>query len=235
MRGTGTGRLRQRGLSRAPGAGRRAGPDTPRRGVLVLPRAHRGHATRRRALGRHLREDAAALAEPVLRDHRLRAAVLSRADNPPAQHAGTRPGDLGRLLADAELRTAVRGAGFTAGEGRGVAGFPARQRPPGLPAARRGRCAVTATAAAEVELDVRDAVATVTLNRPDKLNAVTPGMAARIGELLRSCDADPAVRAIVLTGRGRGFCSGADLAVIGAGVDELAGFVADPSTFPVDA
>jgi enoyl-CoA hydratase/carnithine racemase len=93
---------------------------------------------------------------------------------------------------------------------------------------------VTATAA-EVELDIRDGVATVTLNRPDKLNAVTPGMAARIGEMYRSCDADPAVRAIVLTGSGRGFCSGADLAVIAGGVDTLAGFVIDSSTFPIDA
>jgi enoyl-CoA hydratase/carnithine racemase len=94
---------------------------------------------------------------------------------------------------------------------------------------------MTATAATEIEFDVRDGVATVALNRPDKLNAVTPGMAARIGETFRSCDADPAVRAIVLTGRGRGFCSGADLAVIAGGVDTLASFVTDPSTFPIDA
>lgn len=94
---------------------------------------------------------------------------------------------------------------------------------------------MTTTAAAEVELDVLDGVATIALNRPGKLNAVTPAMAARIGAVLRSCDADPAVRAIVLTGRGRGFCAGADLAVLGGGLDELAGFVQDPSTFPVDA
>jgi enoyl-CoA hydratase/carnithine racemase len=94
---------------------------------------------------------------------------------------------------------------------------------------------VTVTAAADTELDVRDGVATVALNRPDKLNAVTPGMAARIGATFRSCDADPAVRVIVLTGRGRGFCSGADLAVVGGGVDALASYVTDASTFPVDA
>jgi enoyl-CoA hydratase/carnithine racemase len=94
---------------------------------------------------------------------------------------------------------------------------------------------MTTTAEAEVELDVQDGVAIVALNRPDKLNAVTPAMAARIGATLRSCDADPAVRAIVLTGRGRGFCSGADLAVLGGGLDHLADFVRDPSTFPVDA
>jgi len=92
-----------------------------------------------------------------------------------------------------------------------------------------------AAAAAEVELDVLEGVATITLNRPDKLNAVTPAMAARIGAMLRCCDADPAVRAIVLTGRGRGFCSGADLAVVGGGLDALADFVRDPSTFPIDA
>jgi len=91
------------------------------------------------------------------------------------------------------------------------------------------------TGTAEVTLDVSDGVATLALNRPDKLNAVTPGMAAAIGALLRSCDADPAVRAIVITGRGRGFCSGADLAVLGGGLDALGGFVQDPSTFPLDA
>ena len=94
---------------------------------------------------------------------------------------------------------------------------------------------MTTTAESEVELEVVGGVATVALNRPGKLNAVTPVMASRIGAVLRSCDADTDVRAIVLTGRGRGFCAGADLAVLGGGVDELAGFVQDPSTFPVDA
>src|ERR1700757_3921552 len=94
---------------------------------------------------------------------------------------------------------------------------------------------MTTAAESEVELEVVGGVATVALNRPGKLNAVTPVMASRIGAVLRSCDADPDVRAIVLTGRGRGFCAGADLAVLGGGVDELAGFVQDPGTFPVDA
>src|SRR5713226_8508325 len=187
MRGTGTRGLRQRGLPGAPRPGRRAGSHTPRRRLLVFPRAHRGHAARRRAVGRYLREDAAALAEPVLRDHGLRAAVLPAADHRPAQHARAGPGDLGGLLADAELRAAVRRAGHAAGEGRGMAGLPARQCAPGLAAARRGGRTVTATAAAEVELDVLEGVATIALNRPDKLNAVTPAMAARIGATLRCC------------------------------------------------
>lgn len=65
-------------------------------------------------------------------------------------------------------------------------------------------------------------VALLTLNRPDMLNAWTPAMAVRLFELFDQCAADPAVRAIVLTGAGRGFCSGADLTVLtdlGAGGD----------------
>ncbi|MCU1659891.1 MAG: enoyl-CoA hydratase [Pseudonocardiales bacterium] len=91
------------------------------------------------------------------------------------------------------------------------------------------------TAAEEVLLAIDDGVATISLNRPDKLNAVTPPMAARIGALLRECDAEPDVRAIVLTGRGRGFCAGADLAVLAEGPAALAAFVRDPAAFPTDA
>jgi enoyl-CoA hydratase/carnithine racemase len=85
----------------------------------------------------------------------------------------------------------------------------------------------------DVLVEIADGVATISLNRPDRLNAVTPEMAARIAALLRGADDDPDVRAIVLTGRGRGFCSGADLAVLGVGPTSLAGFVTDPATFPV--
>jgi 2-(1,2-epoxy-1,2-dihydrophenyl)acetyl-CoA isomerase len=51
----------------------------------------------------------------------------------------------------------------------------------------------------------------ITLNRPEALNAVTAGMRERLIELLDGASADPEVRAVVLTGAGRGFCSGADL------------------------
>jgi enoyl-CoA hydratase/carnithine racemase len=60
------------------------------------------------------------------------------------------------------------------------------------------------------ELD-RDGVALITLNRPDKLNAFGGGMPAALGELYRRCDEDDAVRAVVVTGAGRAFCSGADM------------------------
>jgi enoyl-CoA hydratase/carnithine racemase len=54
-------------------------------------------------------------------------------------------------------------------------------------------------------------VAVVTLNRPDKLNAFTPDLQNRYFELLAGADASRDVRAIVVTGAGRGFCAGADL------------------------
>ena len=58
-------------------------------------------------------------------------------------------------------------------------------------------------------------VLTVTLNRPDKLNALDADCLDLLEQHFAGADADPAVRAVVLTGRGRGFCAGADLAVVG--------------------
>jgi enoyl-CoA hydratase/carnithine racemase len=54
-------------------------------------------------------------------------------------------------------------------------------------------------------------VATLTLNRPDKLNAYNAVMGADITDAIAAANADDAVRAIVLTGAGRGFCAGADI------------------------
>jgi enoyl-CoA hydratase/carnithine racemase len=59
--------------------------------------------------------------------------------------------------------------------------------------------------------DVSDNIATVTLNRPDRLNAISMGMLASFSDAFRAADADPNVRAIILTGAGRGFCAGLDL------------------------
>ena len=60
-------------------------------------------------------------------------------------------------------------------------------------------------------------VATITLNRPDRLNAISGPMLADLGRMLVECDRDRAVRAVVLTGAGRGFCSGLDLQDVSAG------------------
>ncbi|MHB9756766.1 enoyl-CoA hydratase-related protein [Streptomyces sp. BYX5S] len=58
----------------------------------------------------------------------------------------------------------------------------------------------------------RGAVTVVTLNRPDRLNAWTNELEDRYFALLDEAEADPEVRAIVVTGAGRGFCAGADMA-----------------------
>jgi enoyl-CoA hydratase/carnithine racemase len=54
-------------------------------------------------------------------------------------------------------------------------------------------------------------VATVTLNRPERLNAISGGMLASFSEAFREADHDRNVRVIILTGAGKGFCSGLDL------------------------
>lgn len=59
-------------------------------------------------------------------------------------------------------------------------------------------------------VDVQDRVATVTLNRPERLNALPPRMRADLWRLLTELDESTAIRAIVLTGAGRGFCGGSD-------------------------
>ena len=58
-------------------------------------------------------------------------------------------------------------------------------------------------------------IATITLNRPDRLNAISLAMLVSLSAALRQADADPEVRVIILTGAGRGFCSGLDLKDMG--------------------
>jgi enoyl-CoA hydratase/carnithine racemase len=65
---------------------------------------------------------------------------------------------------------------------------------------------------------VEGPVATITLARPDKLNAYTNRMGVELAEAMLLADADDAVRAVILTGEGRGFCAGAD---ISAGTDSF--------------
>jgi enoyl-CoA hydratase/carnithine racemase len=63
----------------------------------------------------------------------------------------------------------------------------------------------------QIVYQVDDGVALVTLNRPEKLNAMTAQMGSEMGDAMAEADADDAVRAVVVTGAGRAFCAGADL------------------------
>lgn len=64
---------------------------------------------------------------------------------------------------------------------------------------------------AQIRYDVRDRIATITLNRPERLNAWTPQMGKELYAAFGEAAADAQVRVIVVTGAGRGFCSGADM------------------------
>jgi enoyl-CoA hydratase/carnithine racemase len=71
----------------------------------------------------------------------------------------------------------------------------------------------------EIDYAVADGVLTITLNRPDRLNAFTPTMARELIAAFDAADADDDVRAIIVTGAGRGFCAGADLGAGGGTFD----------------
>jgi len=68
----------------------------------------------------------------------------------------------------------------------------------------------------ETLYNVANRVATITLNRPDKLNAWTALMESEVRSHMESAEQDDEVRVIVLTGAGRGFCAGADMSLLSA-------------------
>ncbi|HZD25416.1 MAG TPA: enoyl-CoA hydratase [Alphaproteobacteria bacterium] len=72
---------------------------------------------------------------------------------------------------------------------------------------------------AEILYRVDGAVATITLNRPDQLNAWTRTMEAEVRAAMTEATRDDAVRAVILTGAGRGFCAGADMKLL-SGIQE---------------
>ena len=74
--------------------------------------------------------------------------------------------------------------------------------------------------AAEVLYEAADGIATITLNRPERMNAISGPMLASLSECLLKANADPKVRVVILTGAGRAFCVGLDLvdATQGSGI-----------------
>src|SRR3954447_1934459 len=77
--------------------------------------------------------------------------------------------------------------------------------------ARRDAGRMTTPTYETVLYQVRDRVATVTLNRPEHLNAWTSRLGAELGDAMAEADEDDEVRAVIVTGAGRAFCAGADL------------------------
>jgi enoyl-CoA hydratase/carnithine racemase len=77
-----------------------------------------------------------------------------------------------------------------------------------------------AETAAEVLYDVADGIATITLNRPERMNAISGPMLTKLSQDLLKANADPKVRVVILTGAGRAFCVGLDLvdATQGSGI-----------------
>jgi len=88
---------------------------------------------------------------------------------------------------------------------------------------------------AEVLFDVDGHVATITLNRPERLNAITLEMLDLLTDALREADADGDVRCILITGADRAFCAGLDLVEAAGQADRLdaLAFEFDPQTAPV--
>lgn len=75
--------------------------------------------------------------------------------------------------------------------------------------------------------DVEDGVATVTLNRPQRLNAWTPVMGNELADAFRQLDRDPNVRVAIFTGAGRAFCAGADMDFFAAQIRSGGGTTSD--------
>lgn len=67
-------------------------------------------------------------------------------------------------------------------------------------------------------------IAVVTLNRPDQMNALNAELRLAIGAAFAGLEADPTIRAVILTGAGRAFCAGMDLKEIGGGGDGVTGY-----------
>jgi enoyl-CoA hydratase/carnithine racemase len=71
-----------------------------------------------------------------------------------------------------------------------------------------------------IELTVEEGIATITLNRPEQFNTITPAMLEQLSSAYHRCDEDDGIRVVVLTGRGEAFCAGADLSAGGATFDK---------------
>ena len=74
-----------------------------------------------------------------------------------------------------------------------------------------------------IVLEKKEHIATITLNRPDRLNAITPQMAQELLSAFDDVDEDDEMRVLVITGAGRGFCAGADVGGMAGGTEKGVG------------
>ncbi|MFC3069744.1 enoyl-CoA hydratase-related protein [Phenylobacterium soli] len=74
-----------------------------------------------------------------------------------------------------------------------------------------------------IRYEAEGPILTITLNRPDKLNAYTAQMGAELADAFHRADEDDAIRAVILTGEGRGFCAGADISAGAGSFDTTSG------------
>src|SRR5260370_36554454 len=88
----------------------------------------------------------------------------------------------------------------------------------------------------QISCEIAEGIATITLDRPDALNAFTATMMRELLDVFDRIDSDDEVRAVIVTGRGRGFCAGADLSGGGGTFDatERGTAEADPPDVPRD-
>ena len=73
-------------------------------------------------------------------------------------------------------------------------------------------------------VDKREAVATVTLNRPEAMNAFSAELRLALGKAFRELRTDPEIRVAIVTGAGRAFCAGMDLKELSSGGEDASGF-----------
>ncbi|MDE0008257.1 MAG: enoyl-CoA hydratase/isomerase family protein, partial [Gammaproteobacteria bacterium] len=76
---------------------------------------------------------------------------------------------------------------------------------------------ISASNTPELLVEQKDRILVLTLNRPERLNAISRDMLSELSAKLVEANKDPDIRCIVLTGAGRGFCSGLDLQAVGEG------------------
>ena len=77
--------------------------------------------------------------------------------------------------------------------------------------------AMTPSSTDELLIEQRDHIVIMTLNRPDRLNAISRTMLNELSVKMTEANKDPDVRCVVLTGAGKGFCAGLDLVEVGKG------------------